>query len=46
MCNAYFLASTPVGAIKKQAREEQISRSALVRMIIKEYLARVGEGNK
>ncbi|MDD3852216.1 MAG: ribbon-helix-helix domain-containing protein [Syntrophomonadaceae bacterium] len=36
----FYLTLTQVESIKKLAREQQISRSALVRMIIREYLAR------
>jgi hypothetical protein len=36
----FYLTLAQVEAIKKLAREQQISRSALVRMIIREYLAR------
>ncbi|NLJ71832.1 MAG: CopG family transcriptional regulator [Syntrophomonadaceae bacterium] len=42
----FYLTRNQVEDIKKLAREEQISRSALVRMIIREYLARIKEGNK
>jgi metal-responsive CopG/Arc/MetJ family transcriptional regulator len=36
----FYLTKNQVGDIKRLARENQISRSALVRMIIREYLAR------
>lgn len=36
----FYLTKVQVDEIKKLARENQISRSALVRMIIREYLAR------
>ncbi|NLB52573.1 MAG: ribbon-helix-helix protein, CopG family [Syntrophomonadaceae bacterium] len=36
----FYLTLQQVEDIKKMAREQQISRSALVRMIIREYLAR------
>lgn len=42
----FYLTQEQVGAIKKLAREQQISRSALVRMIIREYLARGEEEKK
>ncbi|NLB88879.1 MAG: ribbon-helix-helix protein, CopG family [Syntrophomonadaceae bacterium] len=39
----FYLTKKQVEDIKKLAREQQISRSALVRMIIREYLAREEE---
>jgi metal-responsive CopG/Arc/MetJ family transcriptional regulator len=39
----FYLTSEQVNSIKKLARKNQISRSALVRMIIREYLARQDE---
>ncbi|MGI6488251.1 MAG: CopG family transcriptional regulator [Syntrophomonadaceae bacterium] len=36
----FYLTKDQVENIKKLAKENQISRSALVRMIIREYLAR------
>lgn len=42
----FYLTRKQVEDIKTLAREQQISRSALVRMIIREYLARIEEGNK
>ena len=41
----FYLTKNQVDLIKELARMNQISRSALVRMIIREYLARQ-EGNK
>lgn len=40
----FYLTKDQVNDIKRLARDNQISRSALVRMIIREYLARQ-EGN-
>ncbi|KUG05191.1 hypothetical protein ASZ90_017377 [hydrocarbon metagenome] len=40
----FYLTKDQVNNIKRLARDNQISRSALVRMIIREYLARQ-EGN-
>ncbi|MFY9324802.1 MAG: CopG family transcriptional regulator [Syntrophomonadaceae bacterium] len=39
----FYLTRKQVEEIKRLAREQQISRSALVRMIIREYLAREEE---
>jgi len=39
----FYLTKIQVNEIKELARTDQISRSALVRMIIREYLARKGE---
>lgn len=39
----FYLTKIQVNEIKELARKDQISRSALVRMIIREYLARQGE---
>lgn len=39
----FYLTREQVNNIKELARENQISRSALVRMIIREYLARQDE---
>lgn len=39
----FYLTKKQVEDIKRLAREQQISRSALVRMIIREYLAREEE---
>ena len=39
----FYLTKTQVNDIKELAKTNQISRSALVRMIIREYLARQGE---
>ncbi len=36
----FYLTKDQVNEIKRLARDNQISRSALVRMIIREYLAR------
>lgn len=36
----FYLTQDQVNQIKKLARENQISRSALVRMIIREYLGK------
>lgn len=36
----FYLTQNQVEDIKKQAKEQQISRSALIRMIIREYLAK------
>ncbi len=36
----FYLTKNQVNDIKRLARDNQISRSALVRMIIREYLAR------
>jgi metal-responsive CopG/Arc/MetJ family transcriptional regulator len=41
----FYLTRKQVEEIKRLARDQQISRSALVRMIIREYLARE-EGQK
>jgi len=42
----FYLTQKQVEQIKKLARDNQISRSALVRMIIREYLAKQDEGEK
>jgi metal-responsive CopG/Arc/MetJ family transcriptional regulator len=39
----FYLTKNQVNDIKELAKKNQISRSALVRMIIREYLARQGE---
>lgn len=39
----FYLTKEQVNEIKELARKNQISRSALVRMIIREYLARQGD---
>lgn len=39
----FYLTKNQVNDIKELAKQNQISRSALVRMIIREYLARQGE---
>jgi metal-responsive CopG/Arc/MetJ family transcriptional regulator len=39
----FYLTRSQVDSIKRLARDQQISRSALVRMIIREYLAREEE---
>lgn len=39
----FYLTRKQVEEIKRLARDQQISRSALVRMIIREYLAREEE---
>ena len=39
----FYLTKIQVNQIKELAKQNQISRSALVRMIIREYLARQGE---
>ncbi len=39
----FYLTKKQVNDIKELAQTNQISRSALVRMIIREYLARQGE---
>lgn len=39
----FYLTKIQVDNIKELAKTNQISRSALVRMIIREYLARQGE---
>lgn len=41
----FYLTRKQVEEIKRLARDQQISRSALVRMIIREYLAREEEQN-
>ncbi|HCF71346.1 MAG: ribbon-helix-helix protein, CopG family [Syntrophomonadaceae bacterium] len=40
----FYLTRSQVNDIKELARKNQISRSALVRMIIREYLSRIQEG--
>lgn len=42
----FYLTKIQVDAIKKLAKENQISRSALVRMIIREHLARQDDDKK
>lgn len=42
----FYLTKAQVDDIKKLARQNQISRSALVRMIIREYLARQEDAKK
>jgi metal-responsive CopG/Arc/MetJ family transcriptional regulator len=42
----FYLTKNQVDQIKKLAKDNQISRSALVRMIIREYLARQDEHKK
>ncbi|HHW61271.1 MAG TPA: ribbon-helix-helix protein, CopG family [Syntrophomonadaceae bacterium] len=42
----FYLTRQQVQEIKELAQKQQISRSALVRMIIREYLARQGEEKK
>lgn len=42
----FYLTQFQVNQIKKLAKDNQISRSALVRMIIREYLARQEDGKK
>lgn len=42
----FYLTKEQVENIKKLAKENQISRSALVRMIIREYLARQDRDKK
>lgn len=42
----FYLTKQQVDEIRDLARENQISRSALVRMIIREYLAKQVENNK
>ncbi|MGE5404355.1 MAG: CopG family transcriptional regulator [Candidatus Saccharibacteria bacterium] len=42
----FYLTKVQVDLIKRLAKENQISRSALVRMIIREYLARQDEAKK
>jgi len=44
--NDWHLTKNQVDQIKKLAKDNQISRSALVRMIIREYLARQDENKK
>lgn len=39
----FYLTRQQVNDIKELAKKNQISRSALVRMIIREYLAKQGE---
>ena len=39
----FYLTKIQVNQIKELAKQNQISRSALVRMIIREYLATQGE---
>ncbi|MGI6550890.1 MAG: CopG family transcriptional regulator [Syntrophomonadales bacterium] len=42
----WYLTKNQVDQIKKLAKDNQISRSALVRMIIREYLARQDDSKK
>jgi metal-responsive CopG/Arc/MetJ family transcriptional regulator len=42
----FYLTRKQVEDIKKQAKEQQISRSALIRMIIREYLAKQDENKE
>ncbi|HOV42657.1 MULTISPECIES: ribbon-helix-helix protein, CopG family [Syntrophothermus] len=42
----FYLTSRQVEEIKRLAKENQISRSALVRMIIRDYLAKQRENRK
>jgi metal-responsive CopG/Arc/MetJ family transcriptional regulator len=42
----FYLTKKQVDDIKELAKKNQISRSALVRMIIREYLARQDEDEK
>ncbi|NLU50720.1 MAG: ribbon-helix-helix protein, CopG family [Syntrophomonadaceae bacterium] len=42
----FYLTKKQVDEIKRLAKENQISRSALVRMIIREYLTRRDEDRK
>lgn len=42
----FYLTKKQVEDIKRLAREKQISRSALVRMIIREYISREEEKEK
>lgn len=42
----FYLTKKQVNEIKELAKKNQISRSALVRMIIREYLAKHEEVNK
>ena len=42
----FYLTRSQVNDIKELAGKNQISRSALVRMIIREYLAKVQEGKE
>ncbi len=42
----FYLTKNQVNDIKELAKRYQISRSALVRMIIREYLARQNEEKK
>lgn len=42
----FYLTKKQVDEIKELARENQISRSALVRMIIREYLSKQNGENK
>ncbi|MGI5911289.1 MAG: CopG family transcriptional regulator [Syntrophomonadaceae bacterium] len=39
----FYLTQSQVNDIKELAKKNQISRSALVRMIVREYLAKQGE---
>lgn len=42
----FYLTKIQVDEIKELAKKNQISRSALIRMIIREYLARQGDNTK
>ncbi len=42
----FYLTKNQVNDIKELAKENQISRSALVRMIIREYLAKQDDAKK
>ena len=42
----FYLTKIQVDEIKELAKKNQISRSALIRMIIREYLARQGDNRK
>lgn len=42
----FYLTKNQVNDIKELAKENQISRSALVRMIIREYLAKLDDAKK
>jgi len=42
----FYLTKIQVDEIKELAQKNQISRSALIRMIIREYLAKQGDNRK
>ena len=42
----FYLTKIQVDEIKELAKKNQISRSALIRMIIREYLAKQGDNRK